>query len=125
VTVMARYAGTLHSDITARVMIGCPYRRYTPVRTPNNPIGPKCLKFNFRHNVTSAPEAAQMTSRQESIASRQRPDGSGQYGGSETSLDMVVDHAGVLHEGIDAGGAHEAITLSLKLPGKVLSLCGR
>jgi hypothetical protein len=41
-------------------MIGCLYRRYTPVKTPNNLAGSKCLKFNFRHNMTSAPETAQL-----------------------------------------------------------------
>jgi hypothetical protein len=38
------------------MMIGCTYGRYMAVSTPNDLAGPKCLKFNFRHNMTSAPE---------------------------------------------------------------------
>jgi hypothetical protein len=56
VTVMARYARPYIQTFPVHIMIGCTYRRYTPVSTPNDLAGSKCLKFNFRHNMTSAPE---------------------------------------------------------------------
>src|SRR5882672_2281287 len=39
-------------------------------------------------------------------------------GRSETPMDVVVDHADVLHEGVHAGGADEAAPLGFQLLGE-------
>jgi hypothetical protein len=49
----------------------------------------------------------------------------GVAGRAEAAMDVVVDHAGVLHERVHTRRPHEAVPLRLQLPGERLRLRGR